>query len=283
MAGAQGRVRGRHARRRWKFSPRSAVRGARGRVFEARGAARAVARARRAAGVQAHGGTLGERRGRWEISEEAAEGRRRRCGRASSERRRDAREGVRCPRNAARAPAPRQAGRDAVPAPRPRRSPRLCDALGTESSGGGDGGGGETAGDDVEGASREHALLVARSCVRLLRARSDPRRRAAARASRPRPSATKTTAVSSAPPTRPRAPASSRTGIAPARCACSDTPTPRFDGRYRRRWSARWASPPRRSPRSGPRTRRTPRRRTPSTRVGKRSPPPSRLKRRAPT
>ena len=115
MAGAQGRVRGRHARRRWKFSPRSAVRGASGRVFEARGAARAVARARRAAGVQAHGGTLGERRGRWEISEEAAEGRRRRCGRASSERRRDAREGVRCPRNAARAPAARQAGRDAVP------------------------------------------------------------------------------------------------------------------------------------------------------------------------
>ena len=47
---------------------------------------------------------------------------------------------------------------------------RLCDALGTESSGGGDGGGGETVGDDVEGASREHALLVARSCVRLLRA-----------------------------------------------------------------------------------------------------------------
>ena len=45
---------------------------------------------------------------------------------------------------------------------------RLCDALGTEeSSGGGDGGGGETVGDDVEGASREHALLVARSCVRL--------------------------------------------------------------------------------------------------------------------
>mmetsp|Transcript_2134 Transcript_2134/g.8092 ORF Transcript_2134/g.8092 Transcript_2134/m.8092 type:complete len:228 (-) Transcript_2134:1106-1789(-) len=116
MAGAQGRVRGRHARRRWKFSPRSAVRGARGRVLEARGAARAVARARRAAGVQAHGGIIvGERRGRWEISEEAAEGRRGRCGRASSERRRDAREGVRCSRNAARAPTARQAGRDAVP------------------------------------------------------------------------------------------------------------------------------------------------------------------------
>ena len=48
---------------------------------------------------------------------------------------------------------------------------RLCDALGTEeSSGGGDGGGGEMVGDDVEGSSREHALLVARSCVRLLRA-----------------------------------------------------------------------------------------------------------------
>ena len=45
---------------------------------------------------------------------------------------------------------------------------RLCDALG-EGSGGGDGGGGG-AGDDVEGASREHALLVARACVRLLRA-----------------------------------------------------------------------------------------------------------------
>ena len=149
--------------------------------------------------------------------------------------------------------------------------------------GGGDGGGGEMVGDDVEGSSREHALLVARSCVRLLRALGPAAEGSGARVtSAPERDDDDSCAVRPAD-----APASAGVlahwDCSRARCACSDTPTPRFDGRYRRRWSARWVFPPRRSPRSGPRTRPTPPRRTPTTRVGKRSPPPSRLKRRAPT